>query len=160
MGIDIHKEREAFDKWHYEQYLLENPNIDIANAKYIYDYAHNNALVYQLRESHFTAWQAAKAQAVPEGFVLIEKKSLRDTYYWDGCEYVVDHPSEYEMELERGEITTLEKWQRTKETKVYCANIYSNEDDFEVVQFETAEEAEKAVAENKAMIEAQEPAND
>lgn len=64
--MDIKKEREAFDKWHYEQYLLENPNIDIANAKYIYDYAHNNALVYQLRESHFTAWQAAKAQAVPK----------------------------------------------------------------------------------------------
>ena len=61
--MDIQKEREAFLKWHYEQYLLENPNIDIANAKYIYDYAHNNALVYQLRESHFTAWQEAKAQS-------------------------------------------------------------------------------------------------
>lgn len=163
-------------------------------------------------------WQAAKAQAVPEGFVLVEasdrdqemlelidqrdhmenqaeqlkdklqnlygvdfgehsncnfpfqnaidfddsdlvlldKKELRDTYYWDGSEYVVDHPSEYEMELERGEITTLEKWQRTKETNVYCANIYSNEDDFEIVQFESLEEAKKAVAANKAMIEAQE----
>lgn len=109
-------------------------------------------------------WQAAKAQAVPEGFVLVEKKSLRDTYYWDGSEYMVDHPSEYEMELERGEITTLEKWQRTKETNVYCANIYSNEDDFEIVQFESLEEAKKAVAANKAMIdtmiEAQEPVND
>ena len=78
--MDIHKEREAFDKWHYEQYLLENPNIDIANAKYIYDYAHNNALVYQLRESHFTAWQAAKAQAVPEGFVLVEKDLIHSIY--------------------------------------------------------------------------------
>ena len=64
--MDIRKEREAFDVWHYEQYLLENPNIDIANARYIYDYAHKNALVYQLRESHFTVWQAAKASAVPE----------------------------------------------------------------------------------------------
>lgn len=168
------------------------------------------------------AWQAAKAQAVPEGFVLVkasdrdqemlelidqrdhmesqaeqlkdklqnlygvdfgehsncnfpfqnaidfddsdlvllDKKELRDTYYWDGSEYVVDHPSEYEMELERGEITTLEKWQRTKETNVYCANIYSNEDDFKIVQFESLEEAKKAVAANKAMIEAQEPDND
>lgn len=54
-------EREAFEAWHYEQYLLENPNMDISNAKYIYDYAHKNVLVCQLRESHFTAWQAAKA---------------------------------------------------------------------------------------------------
>lgn len=62
----IQKEREAFEAWHYEQYLLENPNIDISNARYIYDYAHKNALVCQLKESHFTAWQASKAQAVPE----------------------------------------------------------------------------------------------
>ena len=107
-----------------------------------------------------SAKHSVKAQAVPEGFVLLEKKGLRDTYYWDGCEYVVDHPSEYEMELERGEIVTLEKWQRTKETNVYCANIFSDEDNFELVQFDSLEEAEKAVAANKAMIEAQEPTND
>lgn len=144
MEIDIHKEREAFEKWYYANHPEHGAN------------PCNDKLLRTEIAAKWEVWQAAKAQAVPEGFVLIEKKSLRDTYYWDGCEYVVDHPSEYEMELERGEITTLEKWQRTKETKVYCANIYSNEDDFEVVQFETAEEAEKAVAENKAMIEAQE----
>ena len=73
--MDLQKEREEFEAWHYEQYLIENPNIDITNAKYIYDYAHKNALVCQLKESHFTAWQAAKAQkaAVPEGFVLVPK---------------------------------------------------------------------------------------
>ena len=108
----------------------------------------------------FRAGWDAKAQAVPEGFVLLEKKGLRDTYYWDGCEYVVDHPSEYEMELERGEIVTLEKWQRTKETNVYCANIFSDEDNFELVQFDSLEEAEKAVAANKTMIEAQEQSHE
>ena len=76
------KEREAFEEWHYEQYLLENPNIDIANAKYIYDYAHNNALVYQLRESHFTAWQAAKAQAVPDGYKVVP---VNYECVWCGC---------------------------------------------------------------------------
>lgn len=72
--MDLQKEREEFEAWHYEQYLLENPNIAIANAKYIYDYAHNNALVYQLRESHFIAWQAAKARAIPDGFVVVPKE--------------------------------------------------------------------------------------
>ena len=71
MDIEKDSNREAFDEWHYNQYLLENPNIDISNAKYIYDYAHKNVLVCQLRESHFTAWQAAKAQVVPDGFVLV-----------------------------------------------------------------------------------------
>ena len=151
MGIDIHKEREAFE-------IAFKNKLGAHGCQFDLDEDGN----YEDRETlcGWYMWLDGRAQAVPEGFVLIEKKSLRDTYYWDGCEYVVDHPSEYEMELERGEITTLEKWQRTKETKVYCANIYSNEDDFEVVQFETAEEAEKAVAENKAMSEAQEPAND
>ena len=61
--MDINKEREAFLKWHYQAYLRENPEIDMQNAQYIYDYAHKNALSAQLRESHFTVWQAAKAQA-------------------------------------------------------------------------------------------------
>ena len=69
-------DRKAFEAWHYKQYLLENPNIDISNAKYIYDYAHNNALVYQLRESHFIAWQAAKA--IPDGFVLAPKEPTQE----------------------------------------------------------------------------------
>ena len=76
--MDFQKERESFDEWHYNQYLLENPNIDISNAKYIYDYAHKNELVYQLKESHFLAWQAAKAQAVPDGFVLVPKEPTQE----------------------------------------------------------------------------------
>ena len=61
--MNLQKERDAFEAWHYEQYLLENPNIDITNAKYIYDYTHKNALVFNLKESHFITWQAAKVQA-------------------------------------------------------------------------------------------------
>ena len=75
--MDIQKKREAFDEWHYNQYLLENPNIDISNAKYIYDYAHKNVLVCQLRESHFTAWQAAKAQAVQSKQDLLDRVNAR-----------------------------------------------------------------------------------
>ena len=71
--MNLQKEREEFEAWHYEQYLIENPSIDIANAKYIYDYAHKNALVCQLKELRFIAWQAAKAKAIPEGFVVVPK---------------------------------------------------------------------------------------
>ena len=147
--MNIEKEREAFEAWCHvdDQFCTHRYS---GSEDYSDDYA----------QCAWLAWQAQKAQAVPEGFVLLEKKGLRDTYYWDGCEYVVDHPSEYEMELERGEIVTLEKWQRTKETNVYCANIFSDEDNFELVQFDSLEEAEKAVAANKAMIEAQEQSHD
>lgn len=63
-------ERELFLDWHYSQYLLENPDIEIANAKYIYDYAHKNPLVYQMRDTCFIAWQAR----VPEGYVVVPKE--------------------------------------------------------------------------------------
>ena len=88
--MDLQKEREEFEAWHYEQYLIENPNIDITNAKYIYDYAHNNALVYQLKESHFIAWQAAKAQSMSEWISVEDElptpnKTLSDAVIaWDG----------------------------------------------------------------------------
>ena len=71
---DMKEQRQAFDEWHYNQYLLENPNIDTSSAKYIYDYAHKNVLVWQIRESHFTAWQAAKAQAVQAEFEIGQLK--------------------------------------------------------------------------------------
>ena len=135
-------------------YIFQNKKWD--EAKHVFE----DDMLNMAWEMWSSAKHSVKAQAVPEGFVLLEKKGLRDTYYWDGCEYVVDHPSEYEMELERGEIVTLEKWQRTKETNVYCANIFSDEDNFELVQFDSLEEAEKAVAANKTMIEAQEQSHE
>ena len=120
-------------------------------------------VVFEIVNTGWAMWLRAKcnakSQAVPEGFVLLEKKNLRDTYYLVDSEHVVDDPTEYELELECGEIATLEKWQRTKEIEVFCANIYSDEDNFEVVEFESIVDAEKAIAENKVMLEAQEQSN-
>ena len=76
--MDINKEREAFLKWHYQAYLLENPEIDMQNAQYIYDYAHKNALSAQLRESQFTVWQAAKAQADAPGQITVTHERLQE----------------------------------------------------------------------------------
>ncbi|MEF3812613.1 hypothetical protein [Acinetobacter baumannii] len=73
---DLNKERELFLKFHYEQYLRENPEVKKENAKYIYDYAHKNMLVDQLRESHFVVWLAAKAQAVPEKKIYLTCEQL------------------------------------------------------------------------------------
>lgn len=82
--MNLQKEREAFLKWHYQAYLLENPEIDMQNAQYIYDYAHKNALSAQLREGLFTVWQAAKAQAVlevkPSRCVTLTCAQLREAF--------------------------------------------------------------------------------
>ncbi|RIJ79253.1 hypothetical protein D1871_00060, partial [Nakamurella silvestris] len=95
-----------------------------------------------------------------DGFVLVRKDELTTTYYWEGAEHTVNCVSEYEMELEKGEIAELEKWEQTKSTKAFFANIYSDEDNFEIVEFDSIEAAELAINENKAMIEAQEQSHE
>ncbi|HCA5278467.1 TPA: hypothetical protein MW254_002568 [Acinetobacter baumannii] len=95
--------------------------------------------------------EKAKAQAVPE-----TQQKLTDTYYLEGSDYVVDCPFEYDIEIDKGEVLELQKWQRTESTKVYFANIYEDEDNFEILQFASKAEAENAVAENLKMLEASE----
>ncbi|EPF4157800.1 hypothetical protein [Acinetobacter baumannii] len=95
--------------------------------------------------------EKAKAQAVPD-----TQQKLTDTYFWEGSDYVVDCPFEYDIELDKGEVLELQKWQRTESTKVYFANIYKDEDNFEILQFASKAEAENAVAENLKFLEASE----
>ncbi|HFX6509994.1 TPA: hypothetical protein ACIFEE_000510 [Acinetobacter baumannii] len=90
-------------------------------------------------------------QAVPE-----TQQKLTDTYYLEGSDYVVDCPFEYDIEIDKGEVLELQKWQRTESTKVYFANIYKDEDNFEILQFASKAEAENAVAENLKFLEASE----
>ncbi len=90
-------------------------------------------------------------QAVPD-----TQQKLTDTYYLEGSDYVVDCPFEYDIEIDKGEVLELQKWQRTDSTKVYFANIYKDEDNFEILQFASKAEAENAVAENLKMLEASE----
>nr|WP_000459438.1 hypothetical protein [Acinetobacter baumannii] len=92
--------------------------------------------------------EKAKAQAVPD-----TQQKLTDTYYLEGSDYVVDCPFEYDIEIDKGEVLELQKWQRTESTKVYFANIYEDEDNFEILQFASKAEAENAVAENLKMLE-------
>ncbi|HBM1780226.1 TPA: hypothetical protein LUK61_001549 [Acinetobacter baumannii] len=95
--------------------------------------------------------EKAKAQAV-----LDTQQKLTDTYYLEGSDYVVDCPFEYDIEIDKGEVLELQKWQRTDSTKVYFANIYKDEDNFEILQFASKAEAENAVAENLKFLEASE----
>ncbi|MCE6177453.1 hypothetical protein ACLDYA_05190 [Acinetobacter baumannii] len=90
-------------------------------------------------------------QAVPD-----TQQKLTDTYYLEGSDYVVDCPFEYDIEIDKGEVLELQKWQRTDSTKVYFANIYKDEDNFEILQFASKAEAENAVAENLKFLEASE----
>ncbi|MGX4758648.1 hypothetical protein [Acinetobacter baumannii] len=105
----------------------------------------------EIVERLFAELEKAKAQAVPD-----TQQKLTDTYYLEGSDYVVDCPFEYDIEIDKGEVLELQKWQRTDSTKVYFANIYKDEDNFEILQFASKAEAENAVAENLKFLEASE----
>lgn len=112
--------------------------------------------------------ELAKAQAVPEGFVLVEKKNTED-WYLDDCEGMWwDHDGidGSLCELDIGEVQAVEhkEYLITENNTLYAARVWDDANDqVDCWQFfKTKEEAEKAAAYCKAKFyeEAQEPAND
>lgn len=131
---------EEFNNYQIKDCVINGDVFDLLEAK-------NDE---QLLNGAWFGWQEkAKAQAVLE-----TQQKLTDTYYLEGSDYVVDCPFEYDIEIDKGEVLELQKWQRTESTKVYFANIYKDEDNFEILQFASKAEAENAVAENLKMLEA------
>ncbi|MFK7074036.1 hypothetical protein I5593_05475 [Acinetobacter baumannii] len=162
---DLNKEREAF--LNAFQYYKGRRDIIFSHEHELFMTRSNNPSEVAQKEisnmnSRWDAWlrcakhrdaelEKAKAQAVPD-----TQQKLTNTYYWEGSDYVVDCPFEYDIELDKGEVLELQKWQRTESTKVYFANIYKDEDNFEILQFASKAEAENAVAENLKFLEASE----
>ncbi|WP_333652813.1 hypothetical protein [Acinetobacter johnsonii] len=73
--MDVEKEREAFEATTPFSIYINKVNSDGNKYTPIYykdlDYA-------QIMSFGWLAWQAAKAQAVPEGFVLVPKEPAKD----------------------------------------------------------------------------------
>ena len=66
--MDIQKEREAFEAWFESQYGAHFMQFALDLDPYVDKHT----------QTCWEAWQAAKTQAVPEGFVLVKIKDLRD----------------------------------------------------------------------------------
>ena len=112
--------------------------------------------------------EPAKAQAVPEGFVLVEKKNTED-WYLDDCEGMWwDHDGidGSLCELDIGEVQAVEhkEYLITENNTLYATRVWDDANDqVDCWQFfKTKEEAEKAAAYCKAKFyeEAREPTND
>jgi len=140
--------------------LTESQGIDLSNVTFQLKSKDDSDISPEVNLGELAQQTLEKLKSTPDGFVLVPKDELTTTYYWEGAEHTVNCVSEYEMELEKGEIAELEKWDQTKSTKAFFANIYSNEDNFEIVEFDSIEAAELAIKENKAMIEAQEQSHE
>ena len=58
--MDLQKERQAFEAWFIENGILIDTDFNVAKRAF----------------EAGAAWQAAKAQAVPDGFALVSQKDL------------------------------------------------------------------------------------
>ena len=159
--MDIKKEREAFEAWYRKEY--DNTVIDDSEFSEILDeYESNYYWVDELNQS-WKAWQAAKAQAVPEGFVLAPVKEIK-TWYLDDVESIYREDPDWLCDISIGEVVEVEHRvsYELDQDPVFAA-IQWDEENGDVGYYETFKskaEAEKVAAHCKAMVEAQEPAND
>ena len=130
--MDIQKEREAFEyEFKQTDYYIAHGDLStlmLCDDQYALD---------DLQVS-FEMWQAAKAQAVPEGYVLVPR----------------------EMQWHKADDLACLEWGR------HVGLFYSENRDMSALQVEEfrlrwcKNKANKIMSDYKAMIEAQEPTND
>lgn len=107
--------------------------------------------------------ELAKAQAVPEGFVLVPVKEIKE-WYLDDSESIYREDPDWLCDISIGEVVEVEHRvsYELDQDPVFAA-IQWDEENGDVGYYETFKtkaEAEKVAAHCKAMVEAQEPAND
>ena len=158
--MDVEKEREAFEAYMAEKYknLMDRRQCLNNGGGYM---AWDMNVAWQV-------WQAAKAQAVPEGFVLVPKENI--SCYWqdnDEPENFCSNESDFDCLgdcIDLGEIMEINKFTQAHVNKEILFGTWFAEaiDPSEKANFFVGTHAEclEIVAKNKAMIEAQEPAND
>ena len=105
----------------------------------------------------------AKAQAVPEGFVLVPVKEIK-TWYLDDSEGIYREDPEWLCDIPVGEVVEVEHRvsYELDQDPVFAA-IQWDEENSDVGYYETFKskvEAEKVAAHCKAMVEAQEQGHD
>ncbi|MEK5787709.1 hypothetical protein V3528_07880 [Acinetobacter johnsonii] len=108
-------------------------------------------------------WQAAKAQAVPEGFVLVPVKEIT-TWYLDDREGIYREDPEWLCDIPVGEVVEVEHRvsYELDQDPVFAA-IQWDEENSDVGYYETFKskvEAEKVAAHCKAMVETQEQSHE
>ena len=154
-------------------------NMDL-NA-YVYDFAnaieqaakaesHKSASLYQLEINHLASANqqlrdyAAKASAVPDGFVLVAKKSVEHWYLDEGESLWMDEPDNWLCDMDVGDVQEVEhkEYIVTESNTLYATKVWDGEN--QAVSswefFSSKDDAEKAAEYCKAMIEAQEQTND
>ena len=163
--MEIHKEREAFERLPLAELAIESEFVFYNEETNSYwpneDFCPSDAP--EAMNFAWEAWRAAKAQAVPEGFVLVPVKEIK-TWYLDDSENIYREDPEWLCDIPVGEVVEVEHRvsYELDQDPVFAA-IQWDEENSDVGYYETFKlkaEAEKVAAHCKAMIEAQEQSHD
>ena len=73
MVMDIEKEREAFEKFFYENCLVQ---WEKDMHEMLFQKLESGDYEYVRLQSSWLSWQESRVRAVPKGFVLIEREKL------------------------------------------------------------------------------------
>ncbi len=162
--MDIQKEREAFEEYIISKHKNRSPLILTQRIQHGFS---ENYIVQGVQDCWET-WQAVKAQAVPEGFVLVPKENI--SCYWqdnDEPENFCSNESDFDCLgdcIDLGEIMEINKFTQAHVNKEILFGTWFAEaiDPSEKANFFVGTHAEclEIVAKNKAMIEAQEQSHE
>lgn len=143
--MNLQKEREMFEAW----VGSNGRNIECFS---------NGSYKSMTLDKEWEAWQAAKAQAVPEGFVLVAKKSVEHWYLDEGECLWMDEPDNWLCDMDVGDVQEVKhkEYIATESNTLYATKVWDDENQ-EVNSWEffnSKDDAEKAAEYCKAMIEA------
>lgn len=111
----------------------------------------------------WSAWKEAKAQAVPEGFVLVPVKEIKE-WYLDESENIYREDPDWLCDISIGDVVEVEHRvsYELDQDPVFAAIQWDDKNGdvgyYEI--FKSKAEAEKVAAHCKAMVEAQEQSRD
>ena len=145
--------------------LLENEDVDISTVKFKVG---SNGNGYESPEFELERLidlaigglgEIKESQAVPEGFVLVAKKSI-EHWYLDEGEYLwMDEPDNWLCDMDVGDVQEVEhkEYIVTESNTLYATKVWDgeNQDVSSWEFFNSKDDAEKAAEYCKAMIEAQ-----
>lgn len=153
-------QRQAFQEW----YIANHHDGDIHPNQQLLEWSEKGGFYFASSvEDLWEAWQATKAQAVPEGFVLVPVKEIK-TWYLDDSEGIYREDPEWLCDIPVGEVVEVEHRvsYELDQDPVFAA-IQWDKENSDVGYYETFKskvEAEKVAAHCKAMIEAQEQSHE
>ena len=136
--MNIEKEREVFEAW------LKSLN-------------ENGRTTYFLGQESMVAWEAWQAaKAIPEGFVVVPKKSIEHWYLDEGECLWMDEPDNWLCDMDVGDVQEVEhkEYIVTESNTLYATKVWDGENQnvssWEF--FNSKDDAEKAAEYCKAKL--------